>query len=285
MSMKKGNWIPVSRKVVYDLSPVAGEGQYSEQSAYLSLREDLEKNNVKGLREYARIWRWHRCSVSRFFDKIGYKTGDNLTAIKVKNRETIERQSRDNRETLGGTLNYIVYNDLDDAKKTLNETILRQSRDNLETHTYNPNPNPNPFNEKESELYIPEAPAEISRRFFSAYADAHLRDDRFDSLSERLGKEIDGFVEYWTERNASGKKERWETVRFFEIEKRIESWMRKTREFNNQNGIQKPTQTADERRAEMQRKRDQELDEIIRKAFEDEEAKEQKRKEARNDPF
>ena len=53
----------------------------------------------------------------------------------------------------------------------------------------------------------------------------------------------------------------------------------------HQNGIQKPTQTADERRAEMQRKRDQELDEIIRKAFEDEEAKEQKRKEARNDPF
>lgn len=123
MSMRRGNWIPIDRNVISKLSPTAKEGQYSEWSAYISLREDLEKNEIKGLREYGRIWKWSAKKVFNFFEKIGYKTGFDI--------EKVRKQSGNNRETDI----IIVFNDLDDYKKTI--------RKHLGNTTNNPNPNPN----------------------------------------------------------------------------------------------------------------------------------------------
>lgn len=123
MSMKRGNWIPIDRNVIHKLSPTSKDGQYSEWAAYLSLREDLESSDVKGLREYGRIWKWSAKKVFNFFEKIGYKTGFDL--------EKVRKQFGNNRETDI----IIVFNDLDDSKKT----IGKQSGNT----TNNPNPNPN----------------------------------------------------------------------------------------------------------------------------------------------
>ena len=47
-----------------------------------------------------------------------------------------------------------------------------------------------------------------------------------------LGNEYNNFYSYWTEQNKSGK-ERWELEKFFNIERRINTWMNNKTKFNN----------------------------------------------------
>ena len=51
---------------------------------------------------------------------------------------------------------------------------------------------------------------------------------------ERLGSEYENFYSYWTEKNKSGK-ERWEKENFFNIERRITTWLNNSNKFNNGN--------------------------------------------------
>jgi len=78
--VNKGNWIPVDKNVL-KLFPT--DRAYDKVEAYVSLRIDLDSGEVKGLREYARIWKWSRKKVELFFKSMGYKTGDT--------KETLER--------------------------------------------------------------------------------------------------------------------------------------------------------------------------------------------------
>jgi hypothetical protein len=48
----------------------------------------------------------------------------------------------------------------------------------------------------------------------------------------QLGDEYDNFLSYWTEQNKSGK-ERWELEKFFNIERRISTWINNKTKFNN----------------------------------------------------
>ena len=55
-----------------------------------------------------------------------------------------------------------------------------------------------------------------------------------------LGDEYDNFYAYWTEQNKSGK-ERWELEKFFNIERRIKTWiLNKTKFSNNGNSNNEP---------------------------------------------
>jgi len=47
-----------------------------------------------------------------------------------------------------------------------------------------------------------------------------------------LGDEYDNFLSYWTEQNKSGK-ERWMLEKFFNIERRINTWITNKTKFNN----------------------------------------------------
>jgi len=44
--------------------------------------------------------------------------------------------------------------------------------------------------------------------------------------------EYDNFYSYWTEKNSKGK-ERWECEKFFDISRRIKTWMNNKSKFNN----------------------------------------------------
>jgi hypothetical protein len=44
--------------------------------------------------------------------------------------------------------------------------------------------------------------------------------------------EIEKFVSYWTERNKSGTKERWETEKTFEVTRRLSTWLRNSNQFS-----------------------------------------------------
>jgi hypothetical protein len=49
---------------------------------------------------------------------------------------------------------------------------------------------------------------------------------------EPVRSEIRKFVGYWTERNRSGTKQRWELQRTFEVYRRIATWMEKVDKFD-----------------------------------------------------
>lgn len=90
--MNQGNWIPIDRNIV---SLLPRNRKYTKAEAYISLREDLERNSfnpvrfpIKRLSEYARIWRWSKSQVSLFFATIGYKNGSDLQKLYEFNNET-----------------------------------------------------------------------------------------------------------------------------------------------------------------------------------------------------
>lgn len=78
---------------------------------------------------------------------------------------------------------------------------------------------------KGKESKVNEIKEEESKVFFSEMLSPHL---------EELGNEYDNFFSYWTEKNAKGK-ERWECEKFFDISRRIKTWMGNKSKFN-QNG-------------------------------------------------
>ena len=78
---------------------------------------------------------------------------------------------------------------------------------------------------KGKESKVNEIKEEESKVSFSEMLSPHL---------EELGNEYDNFFSYWTEKNAKGK-ERWECEKFFDISRRIKTWMGNKSKFN-QNG-------------------------------------------------
>jgi DNA-binding transcriptional regulator YhcF (GntR family) len=52
---------------------------------------------------------------------------------------------------------------------------------------------------------------------------------------ELVTTEIDKFINYWTEKNVSGTKERWQLEKTFEVKKRLTTW------FNNINKFERRT--------------------------------------------
>ena len=69
-----------------------------------------------------------------------------------------------------------------------------------------------------------------------------------------LGDEYDNFISYWTEKNKSGK-ERFQLEKFFDIERRIKTWMQnKTKFSNNGNSNNEPKLGTSAARMEALRK-------------------------------
>ena len=78
---------------------------------------------------------------------------------------------------------------------------------------------------KGKEKKVNEIKEEESKVSFSEMLSPYIQD---------LENEYDNFFSYWTEKNAKGK-ERWECEKFFDISRRIKTWMANKSKFN-QNG-------------------------------------------------
>lgn len=78
---------------------------------------------------------------------------------------------------------------------------------------------------KEKESKVNEIKENIIKESFS---------DMIYPYSEDLGNELENFVSYWTEKNNKGK-ERWECEKFFDVSRRVKTWIRNKNKFN-QNG-------------------------------------------------
>ena len=91
--------------------------------------------------------------------------------------------------------------------------------------------NKNQFKENSAKALTP---AEIARDFFD-------RGEPYNRCIEALSKktspelvekEIDKFIEYWTEPNKSGTKVRWEQESTFEIGRRLKTWFNNIRNYS-----------------------------------------------------
>ncbi len=75
-----------------------------------------------------------------------------------------------------------------------------------------------------------ETPGEFARRFFAADPEAigEIGKEVVDKTGiDRIAlmRQIKMFVAYWTEPTKSGKKQRWETEKTFEIKRRLATWL------------------------------------------------------------
>lgn len=85
-------------------------------------------------------------------------------------------------------------------------------------------------------------PKETAREFFT---DITKQEAVVQSLAEKglpangVRAEVMKFVSYWRELNATGKKERWEMQKTFEVQRRLVTWFNKAFEFQGKNQIKR----------------------------------------------
>lgn len=77
-------------------------------------------------------------------------------------------------------------------------------------------------------------PAQAARLFFDKDAGIMKAEAEFwmqQGVPEAIVRqEFVKFVDYWTERNKSGTKQRWETQKTFEVRRRLRTWLERTGE-------------------------------------------------------
>jgi len=76
--------------------------------------------------------------------------------------------------------------------------------------------------EKESKVNISKEDIDKSIIAFRSFHECYRED---------LGNEFDNFMEYWTEPNLKSGKLRWELEKFFDIKRRITTWMNNSKKF------------------------------------------------------
>ncbi len=98
---------------------------------------------------------------------------------------------------------------------------------------------------KGSEAALP-TPQDISRRFFSE--DSNSEQDAIiaylveKGINENVARaELSKFVAYWTELSQSGRKQRWEAQKFFDLKRRLATWFKNVNKFN---GVEKKSKIA-----------------------------------------
>jgi len=113
------------------------------------------------------------------------------------------------------------------AKPLLSECLESIEENSIEQYSIEENNN------------IEMSPKKISQDFFnninSEYRAKALQYLLEKGLSEETIKsEMLKFISYWTELNSTGKKQRWETQKTFEVNRRLANWFSNIKTFNKQ---------------------------------------------------
>jgi DNA-binding PadR family transcriptional regulator len=102
-----------------------------------------------------------------------------------------------------------------------------------------------------------ETPKQNTREFFQGVRDLRDKTDTSEATKVRalllafkekypnapkdvMWNEIKMFERYWTERNSTGTKERWETEKTFEVDRRLSVWFSKKKQFESRAVITRP---------------------------------------------
>lgn len=78
-------------------------------------------------------------------------------------------------------------------------------------------------------------PSDVSKMFFSLEENRELIIQEFIKKGvneDFIRQEIKKFVSYWTELNKSGTKQRWEGEKYFDVSRRIGTWIKNSNKFS-----------------------------------------------------
>lgn len=91
-----------------------------------------------------------------------------------------------------------------------------------------PIPDNKQYNKPDTSIDIEKTPKQIAISFFNLEDNQENRDIILP-LREKYGQSIDleikKFISYWTEHTPSGKKQRWEIQKTFEVKRRLITWL------------------------------------------------------------
>ncbi len=142
-------------------------------------------------------------------------------------------KAKRNRIRIRALISFRLERKADDRRKT-NETTMtveRNGNDSGERNGHDQSNNILNKNIKEEKL----SPKELSKDFFSK-GESYLLfldylSDKGMPKSTAYG-EVNKFISYWTELNSTGKKERWQMEKTFEVKRRLSTWFSKSKQFS-----------------------------------------------------
>jgi hypothetical protein len=108
------------------------------------------------------------------------------------------------------------------SEKSIASSILKESKGNKSK-------------EKESKLNKKDKVERISDEILTPSQKARKFLKEIEELNLPDSDERKKFYNYWTEKNKSGTKERWELEKTFEVEKRFATWLVNAQKFNQSN--------------------------------------------------
>lgn len=143
----------------------------------------------------------------------------------LHNERLIERQT-DNRCSLVTVLNWDRYQS--DERQSENQVRGRREADERQMRVKEEDKKIEEKKERHESGAVAPTPAQEARAFFANADDreAIIRSLLSVGTPEEFARgEVGKFCRYWTERNRSGTKQRWETERTFEVRRRLKTWL------------------------------------------------------------
>ena len=120
-----------------------------------------------------------------------------------------------------------------------NEEQMRNQRGTSEEPVRTPRERKNEDNDKNDTIDRQKTPRDNAKSFFTEQS---VQSEIVGRLEERgildAAQEVSRFVSYWSELTLDGKKQRWETERTFEVDRRLTTWFSRKK----QNSPIKPSQ-------------------------------------------
>jgi len=142
--MKQGNWVPLDKRLVSFLPKIADSRPYTRLEAMFSLSVDYDNISDVSVSGYARMWKWNRKTVSRFFKEISVViVYPDSTSDKQNQKGQIGIQIRDRSGSDKGQIRIIKNKGLE-IPEDRHGTDKGQIRDRSVPTTIYPEPKPDP---------------------------------------------------------------------------------------------------------------------------------------------
>ncbi len=158
---------------------------------------------------------------------------------KYARESSMIRTTRSTRGVVIKVLNYDKYQSLDNFRSTKQGTSKALEKHYRSTTINNNVNNDNNVNNIESGAEAP-TPSQIMTKFINEPEEQEkviLALEGRGMARETSSAEIKKFLNYWCELTKSGKQQRWQTEKTFELQRRLATWFNNAQKFNKTNII------------------------------------------------
>jgi len=172
----------------------------------------------------AKRWKWSRGKVRRYLEWL-------------KTEQQIEHQQNSVLSKII-IVNYDQYQPNGTTDRTTDGRQIEQQTDADKNDKNDKNDKKGTI-EREANVPSEPLPREIAKQFFE---DITKQEEIIQwmltkGVSEDLArKELDNFISYWTELNSTGKKQRWQMEKTFEIQRRLKTWLERASKYSRGSG-------------------------------------------------